>query len=40
VILEGTSVWERFAGWVANPRGQADAFFLRGYGLMTNVMIS
>ena len=30
VILHGTSVWERFAGWVANPRGQADAFFFAG----------
>lgn len=30
VILNGTSVWERFAGWVANPRGQADAFFFAG----------
>jgi hypothetical protein len=30
VILSGTSVWERFAGWVANPRGQSDAFFFAG----------
>lgn len=30
LILNGTSVWERFAGWVANPRGQADAFFFAG----------
>ena len=30
VILHGTSVWERFAGWVANPSGQADAFFFAG----------
>lgn len=44
VILEGTSVWERFAGWVANPRGQADAFFFAGirfdderHDLMTRV---
>jgi hypothetical protein len=30
VVLQGTLVWERFAGWVANPRGQADAFFFAG----------
>jgi hypothetical protein len=30
VILNGTSVWERFAGWTANPCGKADAFFLAG----------
>ena len=33
VTLNGTSVWERFAGWVANARGQADAFFFAGIRL-------
>ncbi|RPI37336.1 MAG: hypothetical protein EHM54_03415 [Nitrospiraceae bacterium] len=28
--LQGTSLWERFAGWSINPVGNADAFFSAG----------
>ena len=30
MVLQGTSVWERFAGWSANPRGQVDTNFFVG----------
>jgi len=33
MVLQGTSLWERFAGWSANPRGQVDTLFFAGIRL-------
>jgi len=33
LVLQGKSVWEKFAGWAAKPGGQVDALFFSGIRL-------
>jgi len=37
MILRGTAVWERFAGWSVKPGGQADPLFSAGIRLTIHI---